>query len=151
LKPNTSSLQRSLPRTTPVARTLSDELFPSSILHLNFDDVYPEEVSQNGPCAIELPSVHQDLDESATEDESGDEFEDAFRNALKNVITPKPQTRYRMAHISVPSSHAVDTDEEDLNDAHKLVESLPNAVKDFRDMFGDGDGSYPDDFPMSLR
>ncbi|KAG7449402.1 uncharacterized protein BT62DRAFT_992411 [Guyanagaster necrorhizus] len=29
--------------------------------------------------------------------------------------------------------------------------SLPNIVKDFRDMFGVGDGSYPDDFPMSLR
>ncbi|KAK0190752.1 hypothetical protein F5146DRAFT_1045599 [Armillaria mellea] len=29
--------------------------------------------------------------------------------------------------------------------------SLPDAVKDFRDMFGIGDGSYPEDFPMSLR
>lgn len=30
-------------------------------------------------------------------------------------------------------------------------EGLPDAVKDFRDMFGVGDGSYPEDFPMSLR
>ncbi|KAK0461906.1 uncharacterized protein EV420DRAFT_1640208 [Desarmillaria tabescens] len=29
--------------------------------------------------------------------------------------------------------------------------SLPDAVKDFRDMFGVGEGSYPEDFPMSLR
>ncbi|KAK0206775.1 hypothetical protein DFS33DRAFT_1486336 [Desarmillaria ectypa] len=29
--------------------------------------------------------------------------------------------------------------------------SLPDVVKDFRDMFGVGDGSYPEDFPMSLR
>lgn len=29
--------------------------------------------------------------------------------------------------------------------------SLPDAVKDFRDMFGVGDGSYLEDFPMSLR
>jgi hypothetical protein len=29
--------------------------------------------------------------------------------------------------------------------------SLPEVVKEFRDMFGGGEGSYPDNFPMSLR
>ncbi|KAJ7095101.1 hypothetical protein B0H15DRAFT_828072 [Mycena belliarum] len=30
-------------------------------------------------------------------------------------------------------------------------ESLPDAVKDFYSMFGNGEGSYPDDFPESLK
>ncbi|KAH7916671.1 hypothetical protein BJ138DRAFT_1138924 [Hygrophoropsis aurantiaca] len=29
--------------------------------------------------------------------------------------------------------------------------SMPSAVREFMDMFGDDDGSYPDDFPRSLR
>ncbi|KAK0491217.1 hypothetical protein IW261DRAFT_75219 [Armillaria novae-zelandiae] len=42
-------------------------------------------------------------------------------------------------------------EEEDTMTGTCPEESLPDAVKDFRDMFGVGDGSYPEDFPMSLR
>ncbi|PBL02753.1 hypothetical protein ARMGADRAFT_1159248 [Armillaria gallica] len=42
-------------------------------------------------------------------------------------------------------------EEEDTMIGTCLEGSLPDAVKDFRDMFGVGDGSYPEDFPMSLR
>ncbi|KAK0230584.1 hypothetical protein IW262DRAFT_1453508 [Armillaria fumosa] len=42
-------------------------------------------------------------------------------------------------------------EEEDTMTGTCPEENLPDAVKDFRDMFGVGDGSYPEDFPMSLR
>lgn len=143
---------RNLSQTTPIARTLSDDLFPSSVLHLNFDDVFPEEISQDRPGDSNLPSVQQELYESATEDESEEESEAVFTRTIDNGTAPTvPRHQSPILSRKVPSPCAADTDDENLNDTHAFAGSLPDALKDFRDMFGEGDGSYPDDFPMSLR
>lgn len=72
---------------------------------------------------------------SATEEESGDEDYNMFSTAQSSP----PLARFQNSALS--SSQ----------ESTSYPSSLPDEIKEFREMFGVGDGSYPDDFPMSLR
>ncbi|GLB33514.1 hypothetical protein LshimejAT787_0103980 [Lyophyllum shimeji] len=83
----------------------------------------------NGSTAGRLPAIEDP--NSATEDES--ENEDA--------AVP-------------PDRPAGDAEDQGVSQSQEVMDypsTLPDAVKEFRAMFGEGEGSYPDDFPMSLR
>ncbi|KAG6894698.1 hypothetical protein C0992_005082 [Termitomyces sp. T32_za158] len=82
----------------------------------------------------DLPLKDQELS-SATEEESGDEDDNMFPFVQSS-------SALKTSHESVPSSS---------QESMSYPSSLPDAIKEFREMFGVGDGSYPDDFPMSLR
>ncbi|KAG6903325.1 hypothetical protein C0995_013078 [Termitomyces sp. Mi166 len=72
---------------------------------------------------------------SVTEEESGDEDGNMFSLDELNSAPTNPQE-------SAPSLS---------QESMVYPSSLPDAIKEFREMFEVGDGSYPDDFPMSLR
>lgn len=111
--------------------------------------MFPEETPRNRPDDSNLPSVHQELYESATEDESEEESEAVLTRTLDNgTASIVSWHQSSIPSRTVPSPCAADADDDNPNG---FVGSLPDALKDFRDMFGEGDGSYPDDFPMSLR
>ncbi|KAF5387938.1 hypothetical protein D9615_000128 [Tricholomella constricta] len=141
-----------LHRMPPMERTSIDERLPSS--HFDWRTSAPilsQQASQDeGQC---LAHVHETVNDEvmqekysldlplpesgfATEDESDNEDDAAIPDVHCSSSVPQ--------HLSA----ANDTQSQELVE---YPSSLPDVVKEFHDMFGDGVGSYPDDFPMSLR
>jgi len=112
----------------------STSLPPFPGIHVCDDPVAVEE-SGVKPRIEALP-CQQSLDDSETEDESDDEVPDSIL-AKGDGEAPSVDDSSRQSQIP----HWSVGDEN----------SLPNVLTDFLDMFGEGDGSYPDDFPYSLR
>ena len=89
---------------------------------------------------IEAFPCQQNLDDSETEDESDDEAPDNIFAKGKGDGVARIQES--VDDLSRQSRIPQSGDDEN---------SLPSVLTDFMNMFGDGDGSYPDDFPFSLR
>lgn len=88
---------------------------------------------------VELRRVDQDPG-SETEEESDDGY-NAFADRGGSRMFSENQQRESPEDPPACQSHEF-TD---------YPGSLPSVVKDFRYMFKEGEGSYPEDFPMSLR
>ncbi|KAG6849667.1 hypothetical protein H0H93_006509 [Arthromyces matolae] len=77
--------------------------------------------------------VEDDDPGSVTEEESEHEDDDGFsQDELRHGLDHPGETAPSISQLSIPSS-------------------LPDAIKEFHGMFGIGDASYPESFPMSLR
>ena len=95
---------------------------------------------RDDPIAVEESEGQQNLDDSETEDESDDETPDSrfAKGKGDGVVLTREPVDDSSRQLRIPQS--VDGEN-----------SLPSVLTDFLNMFGDGDGSYPDDFPFSLR
>ncbi|RDB23181.1 hypothetical protein Hypma_009653 [Hypsizygus marmoreus] len=121
-------------------RTPSEELFSVPLRRINVDEM-PQEDSEVLQPDIAFANPHPD--ESTTEDESDDESSIVpARSAGRTTYSKATRIETTIGVLSAQSLSG---------ESGNLLESLPEAVEDFRNMFGEGDGSYPDDFPMSLR
>jgi len=110
-------------------RTLSDELFAVPIQPSILDNIFSDEGAKASEDALNV---------SETDTESG-----------------SPDFPDDDGGHDVGSTHDLSFSQSSFPAADSYVEgsysSLPPAVKDFREMFGNGDESYPADFPESLR
>ncbi|KAG5644580.1 hypothetical protein DXG03_008154 [Asterophora parasitica] len=80
---------------------------------------------------------------SATEDESDDDDDGLAIPATKAPQRPPISQHHHVApEHSQTQSHS--------QEGEGYPSSLPDVVKDFQDMFGGGDGSYPDSFPIGI-
>jgi hypothetical protein len=132
------------------ARTLSDELFSVPIQSTILSGVFPsdksvEEIQPASAVDVSLGTAENIFDDSATESETDNEREGTnpysedgsfetynWRGARPPSLPSQPE--------SFPASLGISSS------------SLPPIVQVFHDMsFGNGDESYPPDFPMSLR
>ncbi|KAF9534954.1 hypothetical protein CPB83DRAFT_843224 [Crepidotus variabilis] len=138
---------RNSPRKSPTKlpqRTLSDELFPIPIQESPFAGIFPDvdnladTEDPPGDTANFPPSQG-----SVTESETEDEDQEDSRRLHKASSIRKPKFSQLSTTQSSQSSIA--------SYADASFSSLPDAVREFRSMFGEGDGSYPADFPESLR
>lgn len=78
---------------------------------------------------------------SATEDESENGNDASFPDGTVRRLSSGIEQLGVLTHFT-------SIDAQEIAD---YASSLPAAVKEFQDMFGEGVGSYPEDFPMSLR
>lgn len=131
------------------ARTLSDELFSVPIQSTILSDIFPsdESVPEIQPASAvdaSLGTAENIFDDSATESETDNEREDtnpysedgSFETYNRGARPPSLPSQPE----SFPASLGISSS------------SLPPIVQVFHDMsFGNGDESYPPDFPMSLR
>jgi len=147
-----------------LSRTLSDEMFPVPIQHSLFDDIFRDEDMITAQQDTDIPNPNNTVEEeSVTESESENEW----------VAKPTAEPPERpLEHASFSSSvaspeHCCEDEADDERELESQIThstgstsagtltilSQPLAVKDFENMFGDyyDDGSYPPDFPMSLR
>ena len=155
MTPNLIGRKQALPQ-----RTLSDELFSVSILQNDWPDcnLDPEQLSQG---AAEIPCVTNHDNDSATESESEPETEekDSYQDHCLTPLQSQPSqpSTAGLASLNEGSQHKDSCDSQQssqdlsLADETSSFASLPGAVKEFRRMFGSDDGSYPPDFPTSLR
>ncbi|KAJ7499215.1 hypothetical protein FB451DRAFT_1548888 [Mycena latifolia] len=93
------------------------------------------------------------VDEDDSETESDDDVPSRPRS-LEAIRPPSPEhEEYSLqSGFSGGSVQSLPADEcGSAASFRSSVGSLPSAVKDFYDMFGSGDASYPDDFPESLK
>lgn len=144
-------------------RTASDELFSISVQDVNLDDIFQDFLPAmwHSQDMITLPPAKKPIEDSATESESDEETMLVGRDC-----TPRPPHRHQSVPLPfVPSSqnasqHPISTMESqrEIFPEHDITQesmssyiSLPGAVKEFQNMFGQGTQSYPEDFPMSLR
>lgn len=153
------------------ARTHSEELFAFPVQDQDFADMFLEDNQSQQPGDIDFPIVNRHLEDSATESDSeaeplvGDVYASGGRKAtrsLTNVVrgasVPLLSSSPSCAPLNGDLDEWQDTDPTESEEELLLTRtdpdfsgSLPDAVKDFRDMFDGGEGSYPADFPMSLR
>ncbi len=109
-------------------RTLSDELFAVPMQPSILDNIFSDEGAKASEDAL-------NVSETDTESESP---------GGHDVGSPLGSMTHDLS-ISQPSFPAADSYLEG------SYSSLPPAVQDFREMFGNDDESYPVDFPESLR
>ncbi|KAF5321896.1 hypothetical protein D9619_001025 [Psilocybe cf. subviscida] len=157
-------------RNNAPTRTLSDEMFSvpissSSILDKIFEDEdhRDEHVASDPPGAP--PSVHGEDDQgSATETDSDEDWPYVrpmpvpIQNQSPHPVNQEGGEEVPNDFTEAPASqlqsqgsiteYAADCSQ---NGDDSPSSSLPSVLQEFRDMFGDGDESYPPDFPMSLR
>ncbi|KAJ7688441.1 hypothetical protein B0H17DRAFT_1068749 [Mycena rosella] len=82
-----------------------------------------------------------DASRADSETESDDDFPPPPRTIDPPIRPPSPEQE----------EYSEPVDDGCGSSAASSLGSLPAAVKDFYDMFGSGDSSYPDDFPESLK
>ncbi len=119
-------------------RTASEELFsvPNQDLNLLFLDEKVE-----GPLCANSPAPITSFHESVMESEAEEEFPlDANMNTNGGSPSLLPQSAATQGSSLTQSSYGLGS-----------YSSLPLAVLEFKEMFGNGDESYPPDFPESLR
>ncbi|KAJ7122734.1 hypothetical protein C8R44DRAFT_981014 [Mycena epipterygia] len=108
---------------------------------LDFDDMF------EGPfTALEGSAVADLKDNSATE--SDDDVPILPRAELIRSSSPVPEEYSLQSGFA--SVQSIPDDGYSAASSSSSAESLPAAVKNFYDML-EGDGSYPDDFPASLK
>ncbi|KAF8803797.1 hypothetical protein BYT27DRAFT_7195138 [Phlegmacium glaucopus] len=152
-----SDRQQALPQ-----RTLSDELFSVSILQTDWLDgsFDPEQPIQR--IADVIPGVVNNRDDSATESETEPETEEKDSYHRDHRLTAMHSQPYGFSQLSTADLTSFNEDSQprdsqqssqdlSLADQASSFASLPSAVKEFQNMFGSDDESYPSDFPMSLR
>lgn len=121
-------------------RTASEELFPVPIQDSILRDIFPVEKVE-GPPFLHAPVPATRLHESVIEPETEEESElDANMITHYGSPTLLPQFAVTQDSSFSQSSHGPGS-----------YSSLPLAVWEFKEMFGNGDESYPADFPESLR
>ncbi|KAG6826797.1 hypothetical protein H0H92_014380 [Tricholoma furcatifolium] len=129
---------------TPIDDSLDVGTSPSNLNHWHTSASFSSQASSSSPRILVNEtqadfhdiSAKDDGQGSATEEESGDEGINPFAS-LERTPSFVQETALLQPLLSQESK--------------EYPSSLPDAIKEFREMFGDGDGSYPDDFPMSLR
>jgi hypothetical protein len=107
-----------------------------SDLHVDVEDVFEAPLAATGDVLV------------VEEDDSVTESDDDVPN-LPRVIEPSQQSPPGQEGYSIQS--VLDPDDGSGTTAGSSSGSLPSVVRDFYDMFGGEDGSYPDDFPQSLK
>ena len=115
-------------------RTLSDELFSVSIQKNVLSGIFAKEKNSN----LEVDIVAASDEGSFTDSET--ESEDDISSKVAASTFPHSSSSISK-YISSQRSQSLDD----------IGGSLPRPLKDFQDMFGSMEGSYPPDFPMSLR
>ncbi|KAF9569382.1 hypothetical protein CPC08DRAFT_181198 [Agrocybe pediades] len=148
-----------------LARTLSDELFPVPIQHSLFADIF-EDIGKSSSQQEASPNA---IDKQPEEEFSVTESESETECVAKPVMERREDHKdLPPSSSSVASPHVEQESQEDGDDEYEpnssgvhsvestlggtlTVISQPLAVKEFEEMFGSGDESYPPDFPMSLR
>ncbi|KAF8974665.1 hypothetical protein BDZ97DRAFT_41546 [Flammula alnicola] len=135
-------------------RTFSDELFSVPIQKTVLSGIFVhgealDDVQENPP--FDCKDVEESVTESETEDELDDKMElhsphDA--PASEPFEAPLQESLFK-SHDGEPL--ASQQRSEFLESLGSSSSSVPLALKEFQDMFGSNDESYPPDFPMSLR
>ncbi|KAF9471840.1 hypothetical protein BDN70DRAFT_925969 [Pholiota conissans] len=116
-------------------RTPSDELFSVSIQKNVLSGIFAKEESSN----LQVDTVATRDEGSFTDSETESEGDDISFEVAASTF---PQSSSSISkYISSQRSQSLDD----------IEGSLPRPLKDFQDMFGSMEGSYPPDFPMSLR
>ncbi|KDR83433.1 hypothetical protein GALMADRAFT_235571 [Galerina marginata CBS 339.88] len=166
-------LSRSSPTkagTTPnqIPRMLSDELFSAPIQHSLLGEIRQEDESpEDSLRASDFAQPAENPDDlSATESESESEAGELLRPSNQLANPAIHGALVRQWHFSPHGSpHHITTYDDSLGgeslssrlsqstvaSPESSYSSFPFAVREFRNMFGSNDESYPPDFPMSLR
>lgn len=121
-------------------KTASEELFPVPIQDSILQDIFPVEVVE-GPPLVNAPVPATRLHESVIESETQEEY-GLDANTITNDGSPTLLPQFVATRDSSFSQ---------LSYGPGSYSSLPLAVWEFKEMFGNGDESYPADFPESLR
>jgi len=115
-------------------RTLSDELFAVPIQPSILDDIFSDEGAKASEDALHVCGTNTESGSPDFPDDDGGHDVGSPLGSITHDLSFS-QSSFPAADSYVEGSYS----------------SLPPAVKDFREMFGNGDESYPVDFPESLR
>lgn len=154
----------------PPIRTLSEELFAYPTQDPEYAKQFDDDLFDPLDDVELPPVVNHNAEDSATESDTDHEGPpqrsprktrpvvpklDAHRNNLPKFwcsqVTAGSSQMMPSQYTREDTSRANDNPSSQAAHSQASLASLPDALKDFRDMFDSQDGSYPDDFPMSLR